>query len=705
MGIVNSLASDDEFESDDPLVSTTDMMQVFGRRRSLSHDETGNDSRSTTPRKPSSSNFQDDFRSLQMKKEAAGLVVRPISARKTSDASDLLHRSVGNLRRKLSNMDASASSDLRLMKSANDTLRRKPSLVVSESSIPNPSRKRSDRFFSDGSGSSSPVHASSPPSSIPVLPLVLLSGSGSLNSSRMGSGRSSTRPNSGRLGDSQNGISQLQGLVESIVITFQQKEHVLEVESSWSVFRIVLLEQVYLERNGVVLKIDDEMDLFVESSNVVLLPNQSLLAQTSERRFRLELKSSQSVNRDSLRVIRSNSRLRPSVEDHSLGPTATFNSSGSSGVALTGTEKLKALPKKQDFRKFDFLRVVFVGDSHARRDAAASLAAEAPANVLHELQVKGMTISAIEIESLDMLAMFAAPKALFVVAVDAGQDEDERVQRIRGLVRVCASKMPSGTRPQIVIYSEKAALALMKRIQGAFRSVVREVIDAASSLPALLSSFVQRQVPYRYTLFLSEIVSLAKDEPIANISMVKEKASVIGLPGPDLSSALQFAADIGMILYFPMHALLRNYVILDLHTMLELYNTLVRFSNNFSLGVASPQSFETIWKLSAGFTQVAIRLLAELGLLFVDVLPSEPEIPAFVVICAGLPKRELKPPSMQAVRQFKFTFLDQSLFDRLMASFYMQRKVVIDVASRNGFMCHVAEEEAKVEKKNTKKIM
>ena len=113
----------------------------------------------------------------------------------------------------------------------------------------------------------------------------------------------------------------------------------------------------------------------------------------------------------------------------------------------------------------------------------------------------------------------------------------------------------------------------------------------------------------------------ARRDAILPLVRVRETAEVIGLDAAECLSALQFLAELGLLLYFPMHALLSKYVILDLDTMTELYNSLIRFSNNFPLRV-TVATIETIWKLSTTLTQVTIRFLAEIGLLFVNVLPS-----------------------------------------------------------------------------------
>jgi hypothetical protein len=128
--------------------------------------------------------------------------------------------------------------------------------------------------------------------------------------------------------------------------------------------------------------------------------------------------------------------------------------------------------------------------------------------------------------------------------------------------------------------------------------------------------------------------------------------------------------------------------------LFELYSTLIRFSNNFPMGIASPKQIERIWKLSIVVTQVAIRTLVELGLLFVNVLPSSSDIVMQAVLPAGLPKSDASQSFMFPKLQFRFEFLDQGLFDKLMASFYLQRDLKIVNAWRTGMVFQLPDDDA-----------
>lgn len=492
-------------------------------------------------------------------------------------------------------------------------------------------------------------------------------------------------------------------MVEEVVICYDGKEHALEVESQWTVFRVILVEMVHLERIGHPVSVEDEMELLVTGKSgkqpEVLRSNLPLLSQTRERRF--ELRKVQTVkanNRESFRIVRSTSRLRAAASSSSSQlVTQPASVVEEASTPLTSKEKLKMLPKKALVSKSDFLRVVILGDDTARRKAALAVKPDSLPNMLQVSKLGEISVSQIELVSMDALSMFAAPKALFILALDAGEvDEDELVQRARGLVRAVSSKLPSGCRPQLLMLLDGASVAAKVRIQAGFRSVLKEIVESASSIPGLLGGFVQRQIPFSFNLMLMKLAEIGANDPIVSLSLVKEKSLSVGLQAAELSSALQFAHDIGFVLHFPMHALLCKYVVLDLDAVLELLGSLLRYSNNFPLGVASPSSIETIWKLSPIMTQIVLRVLAELGLLFVNVIPSSTEMVTEAVVPAGLSKRDVLRPSMVGERRFSFSFLDQALFDRLMAGVYMQKNVTVVDAWRNGLECQQKGEESQV---------
>jgi hypothetical protein len=194
------------------------------------------------------------------------------------------------------------------------------------------------------------------------------------------------------------------------------------------------------------------MDLICDVSNEVLRPDQPLLGQTLERRFRLESEqkregeSKKDRNREAYYNVRSTSRVRMLQAEYQ-----PFSS-------LTGLQKLrnlpKALPKIDSLMLSDILRVVIVGDACARGEAARSLMATAMPNMLQEwkLGIEAVTVSQIELESMEAMSFYVAPKALFVLALDG---TDDVVQRARGLLRVVVSRLPNGVRPLAVLFVDK----------------------------------------------------------------------------------------------------------------------------------------------------------------------------------------------------------------------------------------------------------
>jgi hypothetical protein len=161
----------------------------------------------------------------------------------------------------------------------------------------------------------------------------------------------------------------------------------MEIESSWTVFRIILLAQVHLERSGNPVSVEDEMDLFAEGSNEALRAHAPLLQETKTRRFRLEakvLQATKSSNRASFKQMRSSARLRTASNE---------GASPQSSPELEQTPPTSKLSRKDSFLRLSFVRVVIVGDENARRIVASTLLPESKPNMLQEWKVFFLCLS------------------------------------------------------------------------------------------------------------------------------------------------------------------------------------------------------------------------------------------------------------------------------------------------------------------------
>jgi hypothetical protein len=183
-----------------------------------------------------------------------------------------------------------------------------------------------------------------------------------------------------------------------------------------------------------------------------------------------------------------------------------------------------------------------------------------------------LRVSQIDLESLEALAIFAASKALFILALDGTLEEEAVLHRARGLVRVVSSKMPSGVRPQILLvpegirlilfllfcffrlshstflFFEGAPISTLQRIEVVMRSQVRQVLPSAAGLAKLLPSFAPGQISAKLVVFCSHLTEMAKLAPFESIARITEKAATIGMESAEKLSALQFACDSGVIL-------------------------------------------------------------------------------------------------------------------------------------------------------------
>ena len=485
-----------------------------------------------------------------------------------------------------------------------------------------------------------------------------------------------------------------------------QYYHKFQIESGWTTLRCMLLFQNYLESRGVEFDPANDVSVFARGT-LEEIPLDVVLMKLKYREFDMKqirqeepgspLGTSLKARKVSLgetRAPRSSSSFSLSVRSKSRGDERDPLMFPPSSPSTTSPPNSPPNSPPKETRCWNEIRVFVLGDSMVRSHVSQLLMnkrnAELHAMVEYEWFYKQAIIMQMEMDHFEVMDLFVTTKSLFFVVIDCLKHNDMD-EAIRGWARIISSATqyvyPHAPAICVLLNANSSHQPLKQVFRGQFRDILLNDVDATSvlddvlKLPNLLPS-----VSLNYLAVRATLTEMAQKSPVISFQTFRQAAAQAGVHSyHEVCSTLNFFSERGVCLYFPFHALLNNYVILDRMWLFEHLDALKNYCQGFPRGIVSLKHMEVLWEHLWGekmLQQVAIRALAELGLVYVTVPPSSADmvVEALVIpdgVAHESDSEEDLECSLSLARIFRFPFFGKRQFNKLVSTFYAREDVYV----------------------------